>query len=199
MPSPSETAKTMPAKPESDDIIREDVDYPAVGSSRDFLSSFLIVTGGCICLYLVIQDQFVVSPNAVANVAILWVTSIGLGYLFLVAGIPPLLGSLMAGIILQNAVGNFDLSHRFGETIETVGLCTILLISSTEIDVNAVASAGGVSLRLTFLPGLVEAAGCSAAAYLIFGMPLALAFSLGFILAAVSFLLIFIYSLSMKK
>jgi NhaP-type Na+/H+ or K+/H+ antiporter len=60
------------------------------------------------------------------------------------------------------------------------------LISSTEIDIHSVANAGGASLRLTCLPGLVEAAVCAAASYGIFGMPIALASSLGFILAAVS-------------
>lgn len=55
-----------------------------------------------------------------------------------------------------------------------------------EIDVNAVAKAGGISLRLTFLPGLVEAITCAVASHLLFNMPLAFALSLGFILAAVS-------------
>ncbi|KAL7553896.1 hypothetical protein ACHAWF_017258 [Thalassiosira exigua] len=133
-----------------------------------------------------VQDEFVVSSRAVANVAVLWVASIGSAYVFTAVGIPPLLGSLVAGVVLQNATNGFELSSRFRETIETVGLCVILLVSSMEIDIHAVARAGGVSLRLTFLPGLVEAASCAAASFWIFGMPPALALSLGFILAAVS-------------
>ena len=164
----------------------DSVSSNSLALNPDFLSSFSIVAGGCAILYLIVQEQFVVSSHAVAYVAILWIASIGVGYLFQAVGIPPLLGSLIAGIILQNGVDDFDLSPRFGEMIETVGLCIILLISSTEIDINAVAKAGGVSLRLTFLPGLVEAAGCAAASHWIFGMPPALALSLGFILAAVS-------------
>ncbi|KAL7540270.1 hypothetical protein ACHAXR_009993 [Thalassiosira sp. AJA248-18] len=154
--------------------------------NRDFASSFLVVAVGCACLYLIIQDEYIVSPQSVANVAILWVASIGSGYACQAVGVPPLLGSLIAGILLQNIVDDFGISPRFGEVVETVGLCIILLISSTEIDINAVAKAGGISLRLTFLPGLVEAFTCAAASYWIFSMPPAFALSLGFILAAVS-------------
>jgi len=152
----------------------------------DFISSFSIVAGGCAILCLVVQEHFVITSRSVATVAILWVVSIGVGYLFEAVGIPPLLGSLIAGIALQNGVKSFEVSHRFGEMVETVGLCIILLISSTEIDINAVSKAGGVSLRLTFLPGLVEAVGTAAVSHWIFGMPPLLALSLGFILAAVS-------------
>lgn len=181
-----ETKESEAAEISDKDETNTSFSINSLALNPDFLSSFFIVTGGCVCLYLLIQEQFVVSPAAVANVAILWVASIGVGYIFQAVGIPPLLGSLVAGILLQNTVDNFELSHRFGETIETVGLCIILLISSTEIDVHAIASAGGISLRLTFLPGLVEAAGTAAASYWLFDMPPALALSLGFILAAVS-------------
>ena len=93
------------------------------------------------------------SAADVANVAVLWVTSIGLGYLMQILGIPPLLGSLIAGIILQNASSDFEVSPRFGEFVETLGLCVILLISSTEIDMHSVASCGGVSAPQRQLPG----------------------------------------------
>ena len=154
--------------------------------NRDFISSFFIIIIGCAFLYLIAIEEFVITSNSVANVAILWIVSSGIGYLFQAVGIPPLLGSMISGIVLQNAADSFELSPRFGSMIETLGLCIILLISSTEIDIYAVANAGGISLRLTCLPGLVEAAVCAAASYWIFGMPIAFASSLGFVLAAVS-------------
>ena len=153
---------------------------------RDILCSFLIVAEGCAILLLIVREPFVVSPDALLWIAILWVTSIGVGHLFQWIGVPPLLGSLAVGIVLRNGVEDFDLPHRFTEMIENVGLCVILLISSMEIDVNAVVKAGSISLRLTFLPGLVEAVICAVASHWLFNMPLAFALSLGFILAAVS-------------
>ena len=183
----------MPSTEETTDVDKSSAakenEFSETRVNRDFLSSFLIVSLGCACIYLitVVQEQsIIVSAADVANVAVLWVTSIGLGYLMQILGIPPLLGSLIAGILLQNAFSGFEVSPRFGEFVETLGLCVILLISSTEIDMHSVASCGGVSLRLTFLPGLVEAFVCGAATHWIFDMPIALALSLGFILAAVS-------------
>ena len=192
MPSTEETTDVDKSSPATNEIKADENagrKTLGVGINRDFLSSFLIVALGYACIYLitVVQEQsIIVSAADVANVALLWVTSIGLGYLMQILGIPPLLGSLIAGIILQNAYSDFEVSPRFGEFIETIGLCVILLISSTEIDMHSVASCGGVSLRLTFLPGLVEAFVCGAATHWIFDMPIALALSLGFILAAVS-------------
>lgn len=81
----------------------------------DSLSSFSVVLGACAILYLAVPEDFVVTSHAVANVAVLWVASVGAGYLFEAVGIPPLLGSLIAGIVLQNAVDSFQLSSRFGE------------------------------------------------------------------------------------
>ena len=161
------------------------------GSYRDYLSSFLIVVGGCAILCLIVDRDIVVSPRSVVNFSTLWIASVALGCVVAAFGIPPLLGSLIAGILLQNVPindrGFFEqVSPFFRETIQTVGLCTILLISSTEIDVHAVARAGGVPARLAFAPALVEAAAAGAASHWIFGMPPALALSLGFVLAAVS-------------
>ena len=70
--------------------------------------------------------------------------------------------------------------------MQTVGLCTILLISSTEIDIHAVARASGVPTCFAFFLALVEAAAAGTVTHWIFGMPPALFLSLGFALAAVS-------------
>lgn len=51
---------------------------------------------------------------------------------------------------------------------------------------DAVLKSGWISLRLTLIPGIVEAFTVAGASVWIIGMPLTLALSLGFILAAVS-------------
>lgn len=154
---------------------------------RDILSSIFIVTSGCAFLLLLADDEFILSSTNVSNFGMLWVAGLGCGYLSQTVGSPPLLGSLISGILIKNGLGSaFDLPPGFGETIRTIGLCTILLISSVEININAVARAGSASLRLTLLPGLIEAFTCALSSVWIFKMPFALALSLGFILAAVS-------------
>lgn len=80
----------------------------------------------------------------------------------------------------------FETSEGFRELIETVGLSVILLMSSLEIDARTVYSAGWIPLKLTCIPGLTEASVAAGVSHLVFGMPLALAFTLGFVLSAVS-------------
>lgn len=154
---------------------------------RDFLSSTFIVLFGSICLILIARDEFTVSSSSTCTFALLLVASSFSGYFFQIIGMPPLLGSLISGITLQNSLGStFYLAPEFNDAVRTIGLCTILLISAVEIDVYAVKRAGGASLRLTFLPGLVEAITVAGAACWLFRMPFTFALSLGFMLAAVS-------------
>ncbi len=154
---------------------------------RDFLSSTFIVLAGCTCLILIAGAEFTVSSSSASTFALLLIASSLCGYLFQTIGMPPLLGSLISGIVLQNSLGSdFHLAPEFNDAVRTIGLCIILLISALEVDIYAVKSAGGASLRLTFLPGLVEAVTVAGAACWLFRMPFTLALSLGFMLAAVS-------------
>ena len=154
---------------------------------RNAISSFLLVALGVALLLLMVHGQITVTRTAVAAVGFLWVASLGSGAVFEALGIPALLGSLVAGLVLRNAGGDrFETSDGFRELIEAVGLSVILLLSALEIDVRAVYSAGWIPLRLTCIPGLTEASVAAGVAHLVFDMPLALAFTLGFVLAAVS-------------
>ena len=157
--------------------------------NNDFVSTLLIILLGCICFLLIVQDHnqpVAISSQDVITVSVLWLVSSILGYLTSLVGIPPLLGSLTSGILLANIPIDFNLSPRFGEFIQTTGLCIILLISGCEIDINKVIKAGFVALRLTLLPGLCEAIATAYVAHWIFNMSLMFCLALGFILAAVS-------------
>ena len=144
----------------------------------------------CAALLLIVREPCVVSSGAVLWIAILWLASLTLGQLCRGARLLLLLGSLVAGPVLRDSADVFDLPPRFGALIECVGLCVIPLMSSTDIDVNAVAPAGGITLRPAFLRVLVKAAACAGAAHWLFDMPPASALSLGFLLAAVSPLIV---------
>lgn len=119
---------------------------------------------------------------------LIWLTASLGGALSEKLTVPPLMGNLIAGIILKNIepdpVSAFP--AVWGETVRLAGLATILMRSGLELDVPAVRRAGLCALRLTLLPGVSEAIVTGGFATLIFGMPTTLGISLGFILAAVS-------------
>eukprot|EP00927_Polykrikos_kofoidii_P047827 TRINITY_DN4210_c0_g1_i1.p1 TRINITY_DN4210_c0_g1~~TRINITY_DN4210_c0_g1_i1.p1 ORF type:complete len:509 (-),score=71.10 TRINITY_DN4210_c0_g1_i1:563-2089(-) len=102
---------------------------------------------------------------------------------------PPLLGMLIAGILLRN-IGSPSIVQPLPETwaaaVRVFGLSVILMRSGLELDLGAIKRIGPACIRLTVCPGCSEAVAVSLAAALFFGMPIALALSLGFILAAVS-------------
>ena len=156
-------------------------------SMRTALSSFLLVALGIALLLLLIHGPITVTRTAVAAVGTLWLASLGSGAVLQALGIPALLGSLLAGLLLRNAGGErFETSEELRKVIEAVGLAVILVLSSLEIDLAAVYRAGWLPLRLTCMPGITEASVAAGVACLVFDMPLALAFTLGFVLAAVS-------------
>ena len=75
-------------------------------------------------------------------------------------------------------VPTFDFSPEFSKNIRTIGLCTILLISSIEIDINTVTKLGGIYLCLRFSTGIAKAIACVLSLISIFDVSLALALSL---------------------
>jgi NhaP-type Na+/H+ or K+/H+ antiporter len=102
--------------------------------------------------------------------------------------VPALLGMLASGIVLKNLPGGLveGLPSSWAAAIRAGGLACILMRSGLEMDVPAIKRIGMVAVRLTCLPGMLEAVACGFAAMVIFGMKPALGISLGFILAAVS-------------
>eukprot|EP00957_Ditylum_brightwellii_P085735 6522947-Ditylum_brightwellii.AAC.1 len=94
---------------------------------------------------------------------------------------------LLSGVFLQNqSYSRFNLPDEWGELIRASGLSVILLLSGFELNLTDIRKAGAVALRLTFIPGALEALVCGFSSSIIFGMPLSLGLCLGFILAAVS-------------
>lgn len=133
-------------------------------------------------------EDFMLIGGAGFSVWILWQASVLVGIGCKEYGIPPLLGNLIIGIVLKNLPGGVvdGLPDTWASIIRATGLSLILMRSGLELDVPMVIQQGWVAARLTILPGFVEAMTTGAVAHAIFGMPIALAFALGFILAAVS-------------
>mmetsp|Transcript_37275 Transcript_37275/g.105170 ORF Transcript_37275/g.105170 Transcript_37275/m.105170 type:complete len:283 (+) Transcript_37275:332-1180(+) len=100
-------------------------------------------------------------------------------------GLPPLLGMLLSGLCIRN-LHICVVPETMADLVTTGSLGVILIRSGLEIDIERVKRAGWVAARLTLLPGCSEALAVAAAAHLLLRMPLTLALSLGFILAAVA-------------
>eukprot|EP00929_Paragymnodinium_shiwhaense_P108170 TRINITY_DN744_c0_g1_i2.p1 TRINITY_DN744_c0_g1~~TRINITY_DN744_c0_g1_i2.p1 ORF type:complete len:527 (-),score=128.55 TRINITY_DN744_c0_g1_i2:313-1893(-) len=117
-----------------------------------------------------------------------WIGGVFGGKLMAAIGQPPLLGMLITGILLRNLVPMLvePLPESWQEAVRVFGLSIILMRSGLELDLQQLMRMGPACARLTVMPGCLEACMISVVAHFIFGMPFALSFSLGFILAAVS-------------
>ncbi|CAG9460109.1 unnamed protein product [Pedinophyceae sp. YPF-701] len=121
-------------------------------------------------------------------VCILWALAHAFAFACTHVGLPPLLGMLLAGMVLRNIPGDpvQGLDDDWSTKIREAGLSIILLRSGLELDYRAIKKAGWIAARLTAMPGVTEAFVAGGLATVILGVPVLLGFSLGFILAAVS-------------
>ncbi|KAK2076722.1 hypothetical protein QBZ16_005482 [Prototheca wickerhamii] len=103
--------------------------------------------------------------------------------------LPRVIGMLCAGLLMRNipwsAVDAFP--PRWGTQMRAAALGTIFLRCGLELDINTMKRYKMPAIRLALIPGLVEAFydGGIATAPGLFGMPVLLGFSMGFILKAV--------------
>ena len=117
-----------------------------------------------------------------------WLMSMLGGFLVGKIGLPPLLGMLLSGLFVRHFANEvwLVLPETWISTIRTSSLALILLRSGLELDLAALKKSGLAAFRLTLIPGVIEAITCAFVSYYIFNMPIFLALSFGFILAAVS-------------
>lgn len=153
----------------------------------NYLSVTLIVSVVYALLYLSIGDAFLPTGSA-WSLYIIWVCS---HFGAIVAGmcrLPPLLGMLLSGVLLKNLPIDLveGLPKSWSSGVRAIGLSIILMRSGLELDYEAIKRIGWMAGRLTCMPGMSEAFVSGIVAHGLFNMPITLAFSLGFILAAVS-------------
>lgn len=101
---------------------------------------------------------------------------------------PPLLGMLVAGIIVRNAPGEplAELPDDISVGLRLAALTVILLRAGLGLDLEALVRLKGSLVRLAFLPNLSEAATVAGVAVLLLELPPAWGLLLGFVVAAVS-------------
>ena len=154
----------------------------------DFIANIAFTTSLTLMLYLVLRNNGLTTENqqSFLNLAFIWVSAIVGGYLIRLLRLPPLLGMITAAAIVTNSSNSMEIPESLGETITSSGLAIILLLSGLELDTKTLTRSSGIALRLTCVPGIVEAFTSGIMATILFGMPFWLGLSMGFILAAVS-------------
>ena len=157
-------------------------------ATPDFIVNIISVTMFCLLVYLILRKNgmSVNDLETFQKLWYLWLTSIIGGYVMRLFQLPPLFGMILASVIVTNSSENVRIPDTWGETITSSGLAIILLLSGLELDLNGLKKSSKQAMRLTCIPGIVEAIISGLLAVLIFGFPFWLGLSLGFILAAVS-------------
>ncbi|KAL6784451.1 hypothetical protein ACKKBF_B01840 [Auxenochlorella protothecoides x Auxenochlorella symbiontica] len=139
-------------------------------------------------LYFAIGSVFLPGHAAWCTL-LLWVASNIGAFVAFQLRLPRVIGMLCAGLLMQNlpwsAVDAFP--PRWGTQMRAAALATIFLRCGLELDLGTMRRYKYPAIRLALIPGLVEALydGALATAPALFGMPILLGFTMGFILKAV--------------
>ncbi|KNC53383.1 uncharacterized protein AMSG_08888 [Thecamonas trahens ATCC 50062] len=101
---------------------------------------------------------------------------------------PPLLGMLVAGLVLRNVPGGLldGFDDEWASVLKSSALAVILIRGGLGLSLPALKAMGMPTLRLSTIPVLVEAAAVGVLAMLFLDLPVAWALLLGFVLSAVS-------------
>ena len=156
-------------------------------NSLEFLAHIGIVATSLLLVQLLLRENGLTSDQLlpIINLSWLWIYALLGGYISKLVHLPPLLGMLASGIFISN-LGNINVPEGWRSVCTSSGLAIILLRSGLELDLDSVKRSSMMTMRLTCIPGCIEAAISGVSANLLFGMPIWLGLSLGFILAAVS-------------
>ncbi len=172
-----------------------------INATPEFIVNMTLAIMFCLLTYLILRKNEIELNDLepFQSLCYLWLIAIIGGYLVRIFRLPPLLGMICSSVITTNASDNFQIPDTWGETITSSGLAIILFLSGLELDLNALKKSSGLTTRLTCAPGIVEAISSGLFATLIFGMPIWLGLSLGFILGAVSPALLVVGMMKLQK
>jgi NhaP-type Na+/H+ or K+/H+ antiporter len=159
------------------------------GCTVEFLGQILMVSMTLLLIRLICESLGYDSDDLepFTKLSWLWLLSIIGGYLAKLIHLPPLLGMLAAGLLIANISGEkSSIPEETRSVFTSAGLSIILLRSGLELDMPSVQRSSFLTMRLTCIPGIIEAFISGLFAMIFFEMPVWLALSLGFILSAVS-------------
>lgn len=129
------------------------------------------------------------------GIVVLFITAViagrivGLIHLPKLPPFPPLLGMLLAGILLRNIPVVTDavkIDKDWSASLRSIALAVILARAGLGLDGSALKKLKGVCVRVAIGPCIIEACTIAVAAHFIIGLPWVWGFILGFVLGAVS-------------
>ncbi|KAI1704333.1 sodium/hydrogen exchanger family domain-containing protein [Ditylenchus destructor] len=124
---------------------------------------------------------------SVMSLFALWTAAFVLGRVSTLARMPPLLGMLLAGIVLRNIeLRSFQFAPEIGTFLRKFAFVIILLRAGLGLDPEALKRLKGVCVRLSLLPCSFEALAVGFSSWIMFGFRPIYGLLLGFVLAAVS-------------
>lgn len=109
------------------------------------------------------------------------------GFVFDLFRLPSILGMMLVGFLLRNFMGPIldPLPDSWVFAARQACAVIVVLRAGLEVEVTKLRELGFSTIRLIFLPGLSETLTIALLARSIFGLPIALCFTMGFIMAAV--------------
>uniref|UniRef100_A0AAQ6AHW1 Cation/H+ exchanger transmembrane domain-containing protein n=1 Tax=Amphiprion ocellaris TaxID=80972 RepID=A0AAQ6AHW1_AMPOC len=174
---------------------------PHVVPVSGFLMWFLCL-GSSVCLFALlfgvvwsITGQECLPGGNLFGLVILFICSVlggklvGLIQLPTLPPFPPLLGMLLAGLVLRNVPYITDavfIDTHWSAALRNIALSIILTRAGLGLDPSALRRLKAVCVRLAIGPCVVEACCVAVVSHLLLGLPWTWGFILGFVLAAVS-------------
>lgn len=139
--------------------------------------------------YVVISFPWAESiRDSALQLAGLYITAQLFGVVTGFARLPPLLGMLLAGVLLRH-VGFFHaegLFLKFTATLRTTAMTMILIRAGLGLDASALLRLSMVVVRLSLIPCTIEAATVAVMSHFLLNFPWQWGFLLGFVVASVS-------------
>ncbi|XP_071552701.1 sodium/hydrogen exchanger 9B2-like isoform X2 [Panulirus ornatus] len=179
----------LPEHPTVVELVKYSFTCPPHGRVGDCL--IWLVAGLALwgCLISITGDLALPGGNFF-SLLVLYVTAVLAGEGAKFTGLPPLLGSLVVGILFSSIPGVDAVGHSldfyWSSALRNVALIIILIRAGLGLDPVALKKLSCVVLRLALLPCLVEAVTTGIVSMFLLGLPWSWSFMLGFIVAAVS-------------
>ncbi|XP_050686648.1 sodium/hydrogen exchanger 9B2-like isoform X2 [Eriocheir sinensis] len=179
----------LPEHPTTAQHLKYSLTCPPHGKVGDTLLWVVMVLTAWGCLVCITGRQALPGGN-LFSLAVLYVAAVLAARLASAVAMPPLLGSLLAGILFKSVPGINNVGHSvdvyWSAVIRNLVLVIILLRAGLGLDPEALRKLSCVVLRLALLPCMVEAVATALMTKLLLGLPWLWSFMLGFIVAAVS-------------
>ncbi|XP_042203390.1 sodium/hydrogen exchanger 9B2-like [Homarus americanus] len=179
----------LPEHPTVGELVKYSFTCPPHGRVGDCL--IWLVAGLALwgCLISITGDMALPGGNFF-SLLVLYVMAMLAGKAASFVGLPPLLGSLVVGILFSsipgiNAVGH-NIDAYWSSSLRNIALIIILIRAGLGLDPVALKKLSCTVLRLAFLPCSIEAVCTGVVSKFFLGLPWSWSFMLGFIVAAVS-------------